>query len=155
MRAESWFETVVPANWKLVAEAFMEGYHAEQTHPQLLARSAKSGYSPGTDPLGFVDPEDIAGSSLYFMRTLSEGMGGGMVHARDIEVAEGIVGMDLPADPMEALTAWTTRLNEEIRARANAEGAGDCRSPGAAPHPSPGRRGGAGSVLWASRRRPR
>ena len=123
MRAESWFETTVPANWKLVAEAFMEGYHAEQTHPQLLARSAKSGYSPGTDPLGFVDPEDIAGSSLYFMRTLSEGMGGGMVHARDIEVAEGIVGMDLPADPMEALTAWTTRLNEEIRARANAEGA--------------------------------
>ena len=25
MHAESWFETIVPANWKLVAEAFMEG----------------------------------------------------------------------------------------------------------------------------------
>lgn len=123
MHAESWFETIVPVNWKLVAEVFMEGYHAEQTHPQLLARSAKSGYSAGTDPLGFVDPKDIVGSSLYFMRTLSEGMGGGMVHARDIEVAEALVGMDLPDDPMEALTAWTTRLNDEIRARANAEGA--------------------------------
>ncbi len=123
MHAESWFETVVPANWKLVAEAFMEGYHADQTHPQLLARSAKSGYSAGTDPLGFVDPKDIVGSSIYFMRTLSEGMGGGMVHPRDIEVAEALRDMKLPDDALEALGVWTSRLNDEIRARAGAAGA--------------------------------
>lgn len=123
MHAESWFETIVPANWKLVAEAFMEGYHAEQTHPQLLARSIKSGYQAGTDPLGFVDPEDIVGSSIYFMRSLSEGMGGGMVHSRDIEIAEGLRDLALPDDPLEALGAWTKRLNDEIAARAKQQGA--------------------------------
>jgi phenylpropionate dioxygenase-like ring-hydroxylating dioxygenase large terminal subunit len=43
MRAEAWFSTVLPVNWKLASEAFMEGYHATQTHPQLLARSVKRG----------------------------------------------------------------------------------------------------------------
>ena len=31
---------VVPANWKVVAEAFMESLHARQTHPQILPFSA-------------------------------------------------------------------------------------------------------------------
>src|SRR5690606_26679228 len=41
MRAESWLACILPVNWKLASEAFMEGYHASQTHPQLLARSIK------------------------------------------------------------------------------------------------------------------
>ena len=122
MRAEAWLSCILPVNWKLACEAFMEGYHATQTHPQLLARSIKRGYGAGTDTVGFTDPDDVVGSSIYFMQVLSEGMGGGMIHARDIAVAEDLKGMALPADPMQAIVEWNTRLNEEIVRRARAEG---------------------------------
>jgi phenylpropionate dioxygenase-like ring-hydroxylating dioxygenase large terminal subunit len=122
MRAEAWYSTVLPVNWKLACEAFMEGYHAEQTHPQLLARATKQGYGGGTDTVGFTDPDDVVGSSLYFMKVLSEGMGGGMIHARDIEVAESLRDMELPDDPMEAIIHWNTQLNTEITTRARAAG---------------------------------
>jgi phenylpropionate dioxygenase-like ring-hydroxylating dioxygenase large terminal subunit len=117
MRAEAWYSTVLPVNWKLASEAFMEGYHAEQTHPQLLARATKQGYGGGTDTMGFTDPEDVVGSSLYFMNVLSKGMGGGMIHPRDIEIAESIREMELPDDPTEAMIAWNVRLGDEITQR--------------------------------------
>jgi phenylpropionate dioxygenase-like ring-hydroxylating dioxygenase large terminal subunit len=122
MRAEAWFSTVLPVNWKLASEAFMEGYHATQTHPQLLARSVKRGYGAGTDTVGFTDPDDVIGSSIYFMKVLSEGMGGGMIHEKDIAVAEDLQGMTLPADPMEAIVLWNTKLNDEIVRRSHAAG---------------------------------
>ncbi len=122
MRAESWFSTVLPVNWKLASEAFMEGYHAAQTHPQLLARAVKQGYGGGTDPVGFTDPGDIVGSSLYFMKVLSDGMGGGMIHERDIAVAEDLKEMELPEDSMAAIIAWNTRLNDEIVRRGRIAG---------------------------------
>ena len=122
MRSESWFSTILPVNWKLASEAFMEGYHANQTHPQLLARAVKQGYGGGTDTVGFTDPDDVVGSSLYFMKVLSEGMGGGMIHEKDIAVAEDLKDMDLPADAMQAIIAWNTRLNDEILRRSQAAG---------------------------------
>ncbi len=122
MRAESWFSTVLPVNWKLASEAFMEGYHATQTHPQLLARSVKRGYGGGTDTVGFTDPDDVVGSSIYFMKVLSEGMGGGMIHEKDIAVAEDLKHIKLPADAMQAIVAWNTRLNDEIVRRSQAAG---------------------------------
>ncbi len=33
----AWIARVIPANWKVTAEAFMEAYHAVVTHPQILA----------------------------------------------------------------------------------------------------------------------
>ena len=122
MRAESWYSTVLPVNWKLAAEAFMEGYHTEQTHPQLLARATKEGYGGGTDTVGFTDPSDVVGSSLYFMNVLSKGMGGGMIHPRDIAVAESLRDEPLPEDPTEAISAWNVRLGDEITRRARADG---------------------------------
>jgi phenylpropionate dioxygenase-like ring-hydroxylating dioxygenase large terminal subunit len=32
----AWVAKVIPANWKIVMEAFMESYHAYVTHPQLM-----------------------------------------------------------------------------------------------------------------------
>jgi phenylpropionate dioxygenase-like ring-hydroxylating dioxygenase large terminal subunit len=36
MRMIAWRTAVVPANWKVAIEAFIEGYHVQGTHPQML-----------------------------------------------------------------------------------------------------------------------
>ncbi len=36
MRMRSYRATVLPANWKVVVDAFNEGYHVQGTHPQIL-----------------------------------------------------------------------------------------------------------------------
>ncbi len=37
MRFRGYQSTILPANWKVVVDAFNEGYHVQGTHPQLLA----------------------------------------------------------------------------------------------------------------------
>ena len=36
MRIRWYWSTILPANWKVVIDAFNEGYHVQGTHPQLL-----------------------------------------------------------------------------------------------------------------------
>jgi len=122
MKAEWWQSTVLPVNWKLAMEAFMEGYHALRTHPQLLARTPEKGYGPGTSPAGFTDPEDVVESSIYFMKSLCDGMGGGMINEKDIRIAESLRDMELPDDRMQRIVEWNTRLNDEIVSRSHAAG---------------------------------
>jgi phenylpropionate dioxygenase-like ring-hydroxylating dioxygenase large terminal subunit len=45
LRMRSYRSTILPANWKVVVDAFNEGYHVQGTHPQLL---------PWTDDVGLV-----------------------------------------------------------------------------------------------------
>ncbi len=124
LRVEWWQSCRLPVNWKLATAAFMEGYHVPQTHPQLLP-SAQTG-----SPSAAVHP--VVASSLYFMRTLGDGMGG-MTHENDIRIAEGLQNIELPSDPAEAMTAWRGALNDAVVSWHRARGSDDARSQ--RPHP--------------------
>src|SRR5207302_7003794 len=55
MRAEWCYATVLPANWKIAMEAFMEGLHVMKTHPQLQAAAGaiyNVMYGPDTGGIG-------------------------------------------------------------------------------------------------------
>jgi Rieske 2Fe-2S family protein len=105
LRVEWWQSCRLPVNWKLATAAFMEGYHVPQTHPQLLPSAQSGTASEAVHP--------VVASSLYFMRTLGDGMGG-MTHENDIRIAEGLQTIALPSDPAEALAGWRSALNDAV-----------------------------------------
>jgi phenylpropionate dioxygenase-like ring-hydroxylating dioxygenase large terminal subunit len=100
----------LPVNWKLAVEAFVEAYHVVQTHPELVIPT-RYGRRDGDafDPRAFVDAD------LQYLRTMSEGMGG-MVHANDVRVAEGLRDLELPDDADAATRTWNRALNDAVTA---------------------------------------
>ncbi len=121
LKAEWWFATELPANWKVAMEAFMEGYHTMKTHPQLQQAAPtiyNSMYGNDTGGIGvMIDPNltarDNIRSQVRHLELLSEGMAG-MVHAKEVAIAQELVEMDLPDDPGEALMAFFGALNQQI-----------------------------------------
>lgn len=121
MRLRWWKYTIVPANWKVALEAFMEAYHVMQTHPELAFGAAGDDYNVDgiryyqhgmghVDSTPLFDPADpssfslpaspIAGmsSSRYIIdqnRVLFEGTDG-FATARDEYIADRV--RDLPDD---------------------------------------------------------
>jgi nitrite reductase/ring-hydroxylating ferredoxin subunit len=129
LRAEWWFATVLPANWKIAMEAFMEGYHVMKTHPQLqetVPSLYNSRYGNDTGGIGVpINPrqgvrENIL-SQIENLRRLSAGMAG-MVHAKEVAIAEQLAGIDLPDDPALAVPAWFAKLQDEIVRQLRARG---------------------------------
>jgi phenylpropionate dioxygenase-like ring-hydroxylating dioxygenase large terminal subunit len=116
MRAEWWRAFRLPVNWKLAQEAFMEQYHVLETHPQLRI----PGRFPPRDPAAF-DAGRFIESELEYLHTMSDGMAG-MVHAKDVAVAEAMRNIELPADPLEARAAWDRALNEAVTSWHRAQG---------------------------------
>jgi phenylpropionate dioxygenase-like ring-hydroxylating dioxygenase large terminal subunit len=110
LQVEWWEACRLPANWKLAMAAFMEGWHVPQTHPQL--RRPATGAT--RDSRGLID------TNLHSMRELSIGMGG-MTHAVDVRIAEGLRDLELPDDLRLASQVWRRTLNDAIVAwwRAN------------------------------------
>jgi phenylpropionate dioxygenase-like ring-hydroxylating dioxygenase large terminal subunit len=113
---EWWHTFRLPVNWKLAQEAFMEQYHVLETHPQLRI----PGRFPPRDGSAF-DPQAFIESELHYLRTMSEGMAG-MVHARDVAVAERMADIELPPDPLQARAEWDRALNDEVTAWHRAAG---------------------------------
>jgi Rieske 2Fe-2S family protein len=109
LRVEWWVSALLPVNWKLAMEAFMEGWHTMQTHPQLVTLPPwmAEGSGSRTDSQVFID------ANIHSMRTLGVGMAG-MVHEKDVRIAEGLRDLELPADPALASQIWRTKLNDAI-----------------------------------------
>jgi carnitine monooxygenase subunit len=127
-RAEWWFATELPANWKVAMEAFMEGYHVMRTHPQLqraVPGLYNSMYGHDTGGIGDqVNPnwtkQQNIDAQWENLRLLSEGMAG-MVHAKEVEIAKMIPADILPDDPEQMIMHWfgavQHAITETLRAR--------------------------------------
>ncbi len=113
LRSEWWFGTVLPSNWKVAMEAFMEGYHVMKTHPQLqhaqpsLYNARYGNETGGLGPL--VNPnlgvKENVQQCIESMELLSAGMAG-LVHAKEVAIAKQFADAELPDDPQQAMPAW-------------------------------------------------
>ncbi len=129
LRAEWWYATVLPANWKTAQEAFMEGYHVLRTHPQLYeAAGALYNSMYGQETGGIGAPVNMKASTreniqaqIRHLELLSEGMAG-MCHAKDVETSRGLLDVELPADPGLAVMTWFGMLNHQVTEQGRARG---------------------------------
>jgi nitrite reductase/ring-hydroxylating ferredoxin subunit len=131
LRFRAYLSTVLPANWKVVVDAFNEGYHVQGTHPQILPwtddvsieyeqfeRHAHYGRLPSarrllrpSPRLGIPDDEIDEGAILA---GLVEGLGGAFLGEERAAVAElRAAGLGRG----ELLSAYQQRRMELLAAR--------------------------------------
>lgn len=129
LRAEWWYATELPANWKTAMEAFMEGYHVLRTHPQLqhaVPMLYNTLYGMDTGGIGQpINPNlsvrDNIKAQLRHLELLSEGMAG-MVHAKEVEIARQLLDVELPDDPAQAVPMWYGIVQDQITKQLRARG---------------------------------
>ena len=129
LRSEWWYATELPANWKIAMEAFQEGYHVMKTHPQLqeaLPQLYNGMYlTEDRQNIKLANPNWSVKKNLEAqiknLELLSEGMAG-MVHAKEIEIAKGLLDVDLPEDPNEAVMTWLGIVQDQITKQLQARG---------------------------------
>jgi carnitine monooxygenase subunit len=128
-RAEWWYATELPANWKTAMEAFMEGYHVMRTHPQLqraVPGLYNSMYGHDTGGIGDqVNPnwtkQQNIDAQVKNLELLSEGMAG-MIHAKEVEIARMIPADILPDDPEQMVMHWFGAVQHQISEQLKARG---------------------------------
>jgi phenylpropionate dioxygenase-like ring-hydroxylating dioxygenase large terminal subunit len=133
LRAEWCYGTVLPANWKIAMEAFMEGYHVMQTHPQLqlaVPTMYDSMYAMADNPerhpqmadSSLTIEENIA-AQIRNMELLSEGMAG-MLHSKEVEIARSLqhATQGLPEDKGQAMMMWLGMVMHQVSAQLKERG---------------------------------
>lgn len=126
LKMEWWCQTVLPTNWKLAMEAFMEGYHTMKTHPQLHVVIPPEVTAYGNDTsimqtMPASNTDELMKRTMVYMERLSSGMSG-MIHADEVAIAHDIKDMELPDDVPSAAGMFFDKLREEITVRGRARG---------------------------------
>jgi nitrite reductase/ring-hydroxylating ferredoxin subunit len=127
LKVDWWHSAVLPVNWKLAMEAFMEGYHVMRTHPQLHVLTPPGIGVYGSEGATNKAPSRVKSSREFvdlmvgYMRSIHDGMAG-MIDAREMAIIEGLRDMELPEDLSQIPQTFFGRANHEITTQGRALG---------------------------------